>query len=247
MNLPQTKIVLGVLYAAFPAFYKDIKPEAINSIANLWREMFADDDYELVMKAVHALITTKIDNFPPTIGAVKEQIVKIKRPQQMSEMEAWSLVNKACRNGSYAATEEFNKLPETVQRAIGSADQLRVWAQMDEETVNSVVASNFMRAYKTKQAQKKEMDMLPNEVKNYMGAVAEKMKFESKEEKKAVGTGLKPLSLEAPKDMQYVKPPEDLVQKREVYQVPSDNDWEKMREAALKSLTSGKKVQPVAG
>ena len=246
MNLQETKSMLEVLQAAFPTFYRGMTNEELLRIIKLWQMMFEKETCSDVMNAVYALISTKIDNFPPTIGAVKEQIVKIKQPQQMSEMEAWSLVNKACRNGSYAATEEFNKLPETVQRAIGSADQLRVWAQMDEETVNSVVASNFMRAYKTKQAQKKEMDMLPNEVKNYMGAVAEKMKLESKEEKKAVGTGLKPLSLEAPKDMQYVKPPEDLVQKREVYQVPSDNDWEKMREAALKSLTSGKKVQLVA-
>ena len=79
----------------------------------------------------------------------------------MGEVEAWALVSKACRNGYYHAEEEFNKLPKTVQTTIGSPRMIREWSTLDESTLESVIASNFMRAYKVTQTREAEYQALP--------------------------------------------------------------------------------------
>lgn len=237
MNLRESQTILSVLQAAFPGFYRGIAEDKLRNIIKLWQSMFADDEYAVVSKAVKALIATKIDDFPPTIGAVREQIAKITQPEQMSEMEAWSLVCKACRNGSHHSREEFDKLPEVIQQAVGSPDQLRVWAQMDENTVNSVISSNFMRTYRVKQQQQKERSMLTNDVREYLASVSETMKLENKEKGQLQGNKTQNVGL-LPIGEMVSEMPEELTQQREAYQVPDDTSWEKMREEAMKSLAT---------
>jgi len=48
---------------------------------------------------------------------------------------------------------------------VGSPNQLRAWALMDEETVQSVVASNFQRSYKAIAAKQKEQAALERKLK----------------------------------------------------------------------------------
>ena len=79
-------------------------------------------------------------------------------------MEAWLLVSKALRNGTYGAVKEFNKLPPLVQKAVGSPDNLRNWAQTDSESIENVVQSNFMRTYRTVVNRAKEYRKMPKDI-----------------------------------------------------------------------------------
>jgi hypothetical protein len=97
----------------------------------------------------------------------------ITRPLQMSEMEAWGRVKSAM--SYYNAAETFERLPPILRRIIGSPNQLREWAVMEAETVNSVVQSNFMRSYKAVVAQEKERAMLPESTKQMIAGLAERM------------------------------------------------------------------------
>jgi hypothetical protein len=75
----------------------------------------------------------------------------------------------------YNAAEEFQRLPPLLQRIVGSPNQLREWAIMEAETVNSVVQSNFMRSYKAVVAQEKERAMLPESTRQMITGLAERM------------------------------------------------------------------------
>lgn len=88
-------------------------------------------------------------------------------------MEAWNLVAKALRNSAYGSEEEFAKLPPAVQRVAHSPSQLREWALMDADTVQSVVASNFQRAYTARQKSDREFEALPPAVRQYVAALTE--------------------------------------------------------------------------
>ena len=85
------------------------------------------------------------------------------------------MVSKAIRNGIYGYQKEFDKLPPTVQTAVGQPEQLREWAVMDVGEVESVVASNFMRGYKTAQRRERETAMIPEDVRNLLTGVGQKM------------------------------------------------------------------------
>lgn len=173
MNREETKEILKVLRVGYPNFYKELKKSEADEIIDLWSAMFAAEPVIVVIEAVKSLMCTL--KFPPTIADVKEKIALITQPQTMTEMESWGLVQKAICNSNYHAQEHFDNLPTLIKKIIGSPNQLREWAVMEAETVNSVVQSNFMRSYKAVSAQEKEMSMLPESTKQMIAGLADKM------------------------------------------------------------------------
>lgn len=175
MTREETTAIMGVLKTAYPNFYRDMgRKDALETIA-LWAEMFRDDPAELVSAAVKALIATRTDGWPPNIGEVKAKMQTISEPQALSEGEAWALVEKACRNGIYGYKEEFAALPPVVQKAVGTANQLREWAIMDADELKTVVASNFQRSFRTIQKRDREMALMPAEVRAVIGGLADRL------------------------------------------------------------------------
>lgn len=170
--------IMAVLRGAYPQFYRTIDRKEAEDTVNLWSEMFSDEPYPVVAAAVKALIAADSKGFPPVIGQVRAKIRQITTPDEMTESEAWGLINKALGNSAYGSAEEFNKLPAILQRLVGSPNQLREWSQMDTETVQSVVASNFQRSYRARAAQQREYDALPGDVKAFVGQLASGMKME---------------------------------------------------------------------
>ena len=101
----------------------------------------------------------------------------------MTDEKAWRLIYAAICNSAHNSGGEFAKLPPELQRIVGSPNQLRDWALMDSDTVNSVVASNVQRAYRTRTASEREMRLLPESVKLAIGGMAERWALpEAKEE-----------------------------------------------------------------
>lgn len=175
MDRLETADILAVLKAAYPQFYNGLSPKEANRIVDLWAEMFKDDPAIVVACAVKAMIVSRVNTFPPNIGEVKAQIAKMRTPEEMTAAEAWALVATAIRNGLYGAQEEFNRLPATVKRLVGSAQQLREWAEMDADTVASVVASNFQRSYTARVKSDREYTALPSDIKQMISGVAQKL------------------------------------------------------------------------
>lgn len=176
MTYDETLSIMAVLKAAYPNFYKDMKRSEAEGIVSLWTEMFKDEPAQVVAVAVKAHIANDKKGFPPHIGAIKEAILKIKRPDEMTEMEAWALVDKATRNAKYEAQAEFDKLPPLIQRLVGSPNQLREWAMMESDKVASIVSSNFQRSFRARAASEREFLALPADVREVMGQIAEGMR-----------------------------------------------------------------------
>ena len=174
MTRQETSAIMDILRAAFPAYYRKIDPQEAKAAIALWAEMFAGDDVRDVAVAVKSLIATRVEGYPPTIGAVKEAMYKT-HDHGLSETDAWNLVTKALKNGTYGAKKEFDKLPPECQRVVGSPEQLKIWAQMPPETVESVVGSHFRRIYRERAQSEKEYSMLPEDVKTAIEGVSRRM------------------------------------------------------------------------
>lgn len=182
MDRTETIKILAVLKAAYPHAFKDMTKIDAEAMLSLWERMFWDDNYAEVNTAIAALISTRTVGYSPTIGEVKEQIQKLRMHNTIDESEAWALVSKACRHGLYRSVEEFEKLPAEVQRAVGSPEQIRAWASMEEVTFQSVVASNFRKVFRIQAQRDKEMAMLPSEVKQMISGITRNLLEESSEE-----------------------------------------------------------------
>ena len=102
-----------------------------------------------------------------------EQIQRMDRKDDRTPSEAWSLVYKAIKNSTYWSEEEFKKLPEDIQRFVGHPDQLRDWALMDAEVIQSVIASNFQKSFKVRQENDRNYAKLPAEVKQFVARLSD--------------------------------------------------------------------------
>lgn len=159
-----TKNEVVKLLMTIQTFYPNYQVENKEFTINAWYSIIGDCDYKPMEKALRAYITTDTSGFAPSIGQLINKLHEVQSPQELNEMEAWLLVSKALRNGTYGAVEEFNKLPPLVQKAVGSPDNLRNWAQTDSESIENVVQSNFMRTYRTVVNRAKEYRKMPKDI-----------------------------------------------------------------------------------
>ena len=159
-----TKNEVIKLLMTIQTFYPNYQVENKEFTINAWYSIIGDCDYKPMEKALRAYITTDTSGFAPSIGQLINKLHEVQSPQELNEMEAWLLVSKALRNGTYGAIEEFNKLPPLVQKAVGSPDNLRNWAQTDSESIENVVQSNFMRTYRTVVNRAKEYRKMPKDI-----------------------------------------------------------------------------------
>ncbi|MBQ8881077.1 MAG: hypothetical protein IJ030_02725 [Oscillospiraceae bacterium] len=173
MNKTETAKIISILQINYPDNFRGKSEAAIEATVNLWARAFADDAYAVVSTAVMSHIVSDTNRFMPPVGIIKAKIAEMLKPNEMTEQEAWGLVAKALRNSTYGADEEYAKLPPAVQRAVGGASQLRDWAMMDTETVQSVVASNFQRSYRVTSQRERDWGKLPSGVKQFIGELTE--------------------------------------------------------------------------
>ena len=150
-----------MVQAAFPNYKPPDKTVAVNT----WFLMLADYPYQQVQMALKAYIATDTSGFAPSIGQIIDKMQMINSHAEQNEMEAWSLVSKALRNGNYKSKEEFDKLPDLVKEAVGSPENIHNWAQSDIKSIESVIQSNFIKSYRLVVNRQKEMQKLPKEIK----------------------------------------------------------------------------------
>ena len=175
MNRSETMAIMGVLKVAYPSYYRGQDKRELLQAVSLWQEMFADDDARVVTAAVKTFIATDEKGYPPHIGAIKRQISKLLAKDAMSEQQAWNLAMKAVANGYYNAQEEFDRLPASIRRILGSPETIRQWGRMEEAELNTVVASNFMRSYRALTERETYENAVPQEVKDMISASGVKM------------------------------------------------------------------------
>lgn len=171
MTIKETAKLIAVIIEVYPRFKDD---RNMQNTVTLWQKIFSADAYAEVEAAFFAFVSTDEKGFPPAPGAIRAMLNKLRQPEgETTEAEAWGMVQKATRNSIYNADQEFKALPEEIQRCVGSPSTLREWAIMDSETLNTVVASNFMRSYRARAVQVREMQKLPPAVREVFGLIGD--------------------------------------------------------------------------
>lgn len=143
-----TKEEFKLIVKGLKAVYTDPKFIADQYAFDMWFEFFKDYPYKVITMASQSHIAT--NKYPPTIADIRESAARITTPidEDMSELEAWSLVRKAISNGNYGAEQEFEKLPPIIQKTLGSPAAIREMAMVDANEVDTIDKSHFVRNYK---------------------------------------------------------------------------------------------------
>ena len=140
--------------------YPNYKPNNLTETVDVWNMMLSDYTYEQVSVALKAYILADTNGFAPSIGQLVDRVNTFSQQQELNELEAWSLVYKAIRNSGYNSEYEFSLLPDVIRKAVGTPNQLRMWA-MDENFNEQVVSSHFIRCYKSEVARDRDFRKMP--------------------------------------------------------------------------------------
>ena len=158
MTRDEFKILVKGMKAAYttPSFIPD------KDAFEIWYGLLSDIPYEVASAATKSYMMTETKI--PAPADIRNKAMMLSKNNELNEIEAWTLVSKALGNGYYGAEKEFEKLPPIVQKAVGSPEQLRMWATTDNKSIETVVASNFMRTYKAEVKRAEEYASLPEDV-----------------------------------------------------------------------------------
>lgn len=173
MTREEAKTLVRLMCTAWPNYH----PENIAETVSLWHKLLESYPFPLMAAALQAYMLQN-NAFAPAPGQL---IAIIPREEGHSELEAWGMVRKAIRNGSYGAEEEFYKLPEDIQKAVGSPEQLRAWAIAPEEDTETVMQSNFLRSYRTVKKREEQLAGIPANIRNILlGGMKHEMELPGK-------------------------------------------------------------------
>ena len=151
-----------VLVKTMKAVYTDPKFIPDKDAFDVWYSLLKDLDYQTASAAIGRHICS--NKFPPTIADIRSLTSDNKHINDNEAEEAWVLVYKAIGNSIYNSVEEFNRLPYLAQKAVGGATNLRELAIADEESV-LCEKGRFIRQYNAIQKREKELDSMPESVK----------------------------------------------------------------------------------
>ncbi len=160
MTRDEAKKIVMVVASTYPNWH----PLDMSFTVDAWTSVLESFTYQEISVALKAFIVSDTSGFAPTPGQIIGLLDRVTNGQELSEMQAWSLVSKALRNGYYGAEQEFEKLPLLVQKAVGAPSQLRNWSQTDSDSVENVIQSNFMRTYREELAKSREMRKIPQDI-----------------------------------------------------------------------------------
>lgn len=178
MTRDEVKEMLMVIQAAYPNYKQQEKTAAVD----IWYMMLKDYECSVVEAALKMYIATDTSGFAPAIGQLIDKINTVTAPPELNSMTAWGLVSKALSNGLNGAEKEFEKLPPTVKKAVGSPENLRHWAMSDVRSVETVIQSNFIRSYEAEVRRKNEAAKTPKDVMALIDKISNQKLLESGKE-----------------------------------------------------------------
>lgn len=162
MTRDETKKIIAIIAATYPNFQSDDPTFTVDA----WFFFLSDYDYKDISMALKVFVSTENSAFPPSASQLIGQINKVKSLKTAQEVDVWREVRPAIRNSSYHAEEEFKKLSPLAQKMVGDPGQLREWAMLPSEEIDTVIQSNFKSRFNTMQKRQLEINAMPEEIRN---------------------------------------------------------------------------------
>ncbi len=160
MNRDECKKLLMVINSTYPSFKVDNPTETLN----MWSEFLADYEYEYIMQGLKIYVATSGSDYAPSISRLIGMARKPQELAQADEVSLWREVRPLISRGIYHAEEDFETLSPMAKRLVGDAGQLREWAMLESEVIDSVIQSNFKNRVATMQKRDTEFNAMPIEV-----------------------------------------------------------------------------------
>lgn len=146
--------------------YVTFRPMDLTATADVWTTVLKDLNRRAAFESLKRHIQT--ERFPPTPAEIRSGCVTLSEPRAEDPQAAWDKVWKALFNynpyDEGSAEREYLRLDEATRRALGTPDSIKELAYMDEERVNTVEKSQFLRDYRAITAEVRKEAMASQDV-----------------------------------------------------------------------------------
>ena len=175
MTRQETVVILTLLAGNYESFAKRTETdEQVKIMVDTWQECLGDLDYKLVLQAVKKTIIES--PYPPTIHDIRKNAVEMVNPTtKRTAIEAWSEAYSMICGGLYMTQEQFEMASPEVKKFFGNVRQVKELAQTDIEVVNTVTKGQFLKQYDVLIDREKEQKLLPQNMQDFIGQLADKM------------------------------------------------------------------------
>lgn len=157
MTREECRQLIMICEATYPNFRTSNPLETLNA----WEMVLSEFDYQTILGALKIYIATSNSAFAPSVSQL---IAMTRKPSELSgpnEVDVWREVRKAISRGIYYHEEEFQKLSPMAQKLVGDSQQLREWALLESDVIDSVIQSNFKKRFETMVKREQEINALP--------------------------------------------------------------------------------------
>ena len=160
MTRDECKKLLMVIDATYPSF----KVENATETLNMWHSFLEDYSYEQIMQGLKIYVASSGSDFAPSISKLISMSRKPNELTQVDEGAIWREIRPCIRRGIYHAEEDFEKLSPMAKKVVGQPSQLREWAMLESEVIDSVIQSNMKSRIKDIQRRDLEISAMPIEI-----------------------------------------------------------------------------------
>lgn len=181
MTREETKMIITMLSSVYVNEFSKLKEEQVIRMIDVWTMLFEDEDANKIATVTKTYLKSSTNAFMPTPAMLINMAYELFEPKGMTEQEAWNILLHAITHCDYYPKRTYDMLPLEIQ-ALCTPNQLYEWGQINTETLNTVVASNFMRSFKVREKNRVDYERLPNDTKALIESLGINMKLEDKGE-----------------------------------------------------------------
>ena len=107
MNFEETRAILKQVKAEYPQSFRGITREDAEAKLQLWSEMFAADDAQLVKAALKKIISDGNREFAPNVGLIKEQMRRLRPKKGVGEAWQAAINAKQCQDSELGSVSRY--------------------------------------------------------------------------------------------------------------------------------------------
>lgn len=159
MNKDDANKILGIMKAAYP----NMKIDDPVLMVSIWQRVYRDIPLEIVSRALRHFIENDRSGYPPSIGQISGIIRQWTEHDTESKADTVNSIMAAARDSIWHSKERFDELSPLAKRIAGSPEQLKVWAMMEADDVETVIRSHLMRLYDAEK-EREDVPELPTEM-----------------------------------------------------------------------------------
>ncbi len=160
MTREEVKKLIMIIQATYPNWNIKNKQETLDA----WAFFLADYEYNSIMMALKVYISSADSGFAPSVSQLISMSRKPNELTQTDEGTIWREIRPCIRRGIYHAEEDFEKLSPMAKKVVGQPSQLREWAMLESEVIDSVIQSNMKNRIKDIQKRDLEISAMPIEI-----------------------------------------------------------------------------------